>query len=134
MPKALVTDELWKVVEPLLPEEPPKPNGGAGPACLIRRRSQAYCSCSRATSLGGDALPRDVHTAANIHDSKALEEAVDAISPIRKRRGRPRKRPKKPRLLRPRARSRELLGFVHKFWSPYHLTLARLAPSRRGLQ
>ena len=28
MPKALVTDELWKVVEPLLPEEPPKPKGG----------------------------------------------------------------------------------------------------------
>ena len=28
MPKPLVTDELWAVVEPLLPEEPPKPNGG----------------------------------------------------------------------------------------------------------
>ena len=38
-----------------------------------------------------------IHTAANVHDSKVLEEAVDAISPIRKpRRGRPpRKRPKK---------------------------------------
>lgn len=28
MPKPLVTDELWAVVEPLLPEEPPKPKGG----------------------------------------------------------------------------------------------------------
>ena len=28
MTKALVTDELWEVIEPLLPEEPPKPNGG----------------------------------------------------------------------------------------------------------
>ena len=28
MAKALVTDELWEVVEPLLPEEPPKPKGG----------------------------------------------------------------------------------------------------------
>ena len=28
MAKELVTDELWEVVEPLLPEEPPKPNGG----------------------------------------------------------------------------------------------------------
>src|SRR5215212_5541018 len=28
MAKVLVTDELWKVVEPLLPEEPPKPKGG----------------------------------------------------------------------------------------------------------
>ena len=37
-----------------------------------------------------------IHTAANVHDSKALEEAVDAVPPIRKPgRGRPRKRPKK---------------------------------------
>ena len=28
MTKALVTDELREVIEPLLPEEPPKPNGG----------------------------------------------------------------------------------------------------------
>ncbi len=36
-----------------------------------------------------------IHTAANVHDSKALEEAVDAIEPIRQPRGGPRKRPKK---------------------------------------
>ena len=37
-----------------------------------------------------------IHTAANVHDSKALEEAVDAVPSIRKPgRGRPRKRPKK---------------------------------------
>ena len=36
------------------------------------------------------------HSEANVHDSKVLEEAVDAVEPIRKpRRGRPRKRPKK---------------------------------------
>ena len=28
MAKELVTDELWEVVEPLLPEEPPKTKGG----------------------------------------------------------------------------------------------------------
>ena len=28
MAKELVSDELWEVIEPLLPEEPPKPNGG----------------------------------------------------------------------------------------------------------
>jgi transposase len=28
MAKELVTDELWAVIEPLLPEEPPKPKGG----------------------------------------------------------------------------------------------------------
>ena len=35
------------------------------------------------------------HSAANVHDSKVLEEAVDAIEPIRKSRGRPRNRPEK---------------------------------------
>ncbi len=34
-------------------------------------------------------------TAANVHDSKVLEEAIDAIEPIKRPRGRPRKRPKK---------------------------------------
>ena len=28
MPKPLVTDEVWTVVEPLLPKQPPKPKGG----------------------------------------------------------------------------------------------------------
>jgi transposase len=28
MAKELVTDELWEVIKPLLPEEPPKPKGG----------------------------------------------------------------------------------------------------------
>ena len=28
MSKPLVSDELWAVVEPLLPREPPKPKGG----------------------------------------------------------------------------------------------------------
>lgn len=28
MAKVLVSDELWSVVEPLLPKEPPKPKGG----------------------------------------------------------------------------------------------------------
>ena len=28
MAKKLVTDELWEIVEPLLPSEPPKPKGG----------------------------------------------------------------------------------------------------------
>ena len=36
-----------------------------------------------------------IHSAANVHDSKVLEEAVDAIEPIRKPRGRPRKHPRK---------------------------------------
>jgi IS5 family transposase len=35
------------------------------------------------------------HSAAKVHDSKVLEEAVDAIEPIRRPRGQPRKRPNK---------------------------------------
>jgi transposase len=31
MTKELVTDELWEIVEPLLPPEPPKPRGGRRP-------------------------------------------------------------------------------------------------------
>lgn len=34
-------------------------------------------------------------SAANVHDSKMLEETVDAIQPIKRPRGRPRKRPYK---------------------------------------
>jgi len=29
MAKELVSDELWKIIEPLLPEEPPKPKKAA---------------------------------------------------------------------------------------------------------
>jgi transposase len=28
MGRELVTDELWEIIEPLLPPEPPKPKGG----------------------------------------------------------------------------------------------------------
>lgn len=34
-------------------------------------------------------------TGANVHDSKALTAVVDAVGPVRQRRGRPRKRPDK---------------------------------------
>ena len=72
MPKPLVTDELWNVVEPLLPEQPPKPKGGR-PRVNVAVR----------------------HSAANVHDSRMLATMLDAVSPIRRPRGRPRKRPEK---------------------------------------
>src|SRR5512133_56198 len=36
-----------------------------------------------------------IHTAANVHDSKVFEDVLDAIAPIRRPRGRRRKRPEK---------------------------------------
>jgi transposase len=48
MAKELVTDELWEVIEPLLPEEPPKPNGG-------RPRIGATTSLAVARRLGKEA-------------------------------------------------------------------------------
>src|SRR5918994_1569709 len=180
MAKTLVTDELWAVVEPVLPREPPKPKGGrpridaravlagilfvlktgipwemlpkemgygSGMTCwrrlcewqargvwerlhrtLLNRLGEAdrinweraaLDSASVPAPGGGEKTgsnPTDrgkrgskrhlvvdgagvplcvIHSAANIHDSKVLEEAVDAIEPIRKPRGRPRKRPRK---------------------------------------
>jgi transposase len=60
MPKPLVADELWAVVEALLPKEPPKPKGG-------RPRIDDRAALTRAFSVRaqedghplGDAFPRD---------------------------------------------------------------------------
>jgi transposase len=183
MAKELVTDELWETIEPLLPPEPPKPQGGrptiddraaltgiifvlksgipwemlpkemgcgSGMSCwrrlkewqeagvwvelhrvLLNRLGEAdqidwerasLDSASIPAKRGGPktgANPPDkgkagskrhlvsdrggiplavVLSGANVHDSKVLEETVDAIEPIKRPRGRPgrpRKRPKK---------------------------------------
>lgn len=51
MAKPLVSDELWKVIEPLLPPEPPKPSDGR-PRVPTEPRSRATCSSSGAASPG----------------------------------------------------------------------------------
>ena len=58
-----------------------------------------------------------IHSAANVHDSKVLEEAVDAIEPIRKPRGRPRNRPKK----------------LHAYTKAYDFPRCREALRKRGI-
>src|SRR5215213_7126870 len=187
MSKELVSDELWEIIEPLLPEVPPKPKGqtqgrqaphrrprgsdrhrfrpeerhplgdaapgdglrlgidllaevtrlaaggrvGRAPSGALgppgrgrpdRLGAGVFGLGERAGQKGGRRTgpnPTDkgkagskrhvvadrggvplavVLTAANVHDSKVLEEAVDAIEPIKRPRGlpgRPRKRPKK---------------------------------------
>src|SRR5215211_8376146 len=58
MAKELVTDELWETIEPLLPTEPPKPQGGRpridDRAALFRHRLRA-----KERYPLGDAAPRD---------------------------------------------------------------------------
>src|ERR687886_2671089 len=167
MPKPLVTEELWTVVEPLLPEEPPKPKGGrprvndraaltgilfvlktgiswemlpqemgCGPGMTCWRRLKEWQEAGvwerlhlllldrlgeaeqidwERASLDSASVPAPggqrtganltdkgkqgskrhvvvdregvplcvIHSAANVHDSKLLEEAADAIEPIR---------------------------------------------------
>jgi IS5 family transposase len=66
------------------------PKTGPNPADKGKSGSKRHVVVDR------EGLPLSViHSAANVHDSKVLEEAVDAIEPIRRPRGRPRKRPKK---------------------------------------
>jgi IS5 family transposase len=63
---------------------------GANPTDKGKKGSKRHLVVDR------EGIPLSViHSAANVHDSKVLEEAVDAIEPIRRPRGRPRKRPKK---------------------------------------
>jgi transposase len=59
MAKPLVTDELWEVIEPLLPEEPPKPKGGRPRVPDRATLTGASSSCSGRASPGRCAPPRD---------------------------------------------------------------------------
>ena len=54
----LVTDELWAVVSPLLPEEPPKPKGGR-PRCSDRDALRGIVFVLR-SGIPWEMLPREV--------------------------------------------------------------------------
>jgi transposase len=124
MPKPLVTDEPWAVIEPLLPQERPKPKGGrprVGDRAVLRgilfvlktgipwemlpqemdcgsgmtcwRRLKEWHEAGvwrRLHRVLLDRLGKEDHI-----DWSMLEELVDAIEPIRRPPGRPRKRPQK---------------------------------------
>jgi transposase len=92
-----VSDDLWAVIEPLLPPEPPKPKGGrsrlsnrAALTGIVKAGTKHHLLVERT------GLPLAVLvSAANVNDGQMLQAILDAIPPIRGRRGRPRKRPKK---------------------------------------
>lgn len=56
MAKPIVTDELWEVIEPLLPEEPPKLKGGRP---RRSRSSHRHHLPAKERHPLGDAAPRD---------------------------------------------------------------------------
>jgi transposase len=157
MAKELVTDELWETIEPLLPPEPPKPQGGrpriddraaltgivfvlksgipwemlpkemgcgSGMTCWRRLKEWHEAGVwerlhrvlldrggaktgANPTDKGKKGTKRHlisdrrgvplalIVTAANVHDSMAFEELIDAVEPIKRPRGRPRRRPEK---------------------------------------
>jgi len=75
----------------------PRQKGGAKTGANPTDKGKAGSKRHVVSDRGGIPLAV-VLTAANVHDSKVLEEAVDAIEPIKRplgKPGRPRKRPKK---------------------------------------
>jgi transposase len=58
MTRLLVSDELWAAVEPLLPEEPPKPRGRR-PRCDDRRALEGTVFVLW-SGIGWERLPREV--------------------------------------------------------------------------
>src|SRR5215216_187565 len=76
---------------------PSRPKGGAKTGANPTDKGKAGSKRHLVSDRGGIPLAV-VLTAANVHDSKVLEEAVDSIEPIKRPRGRPgrpRKRPDK---------------------------------------
>lgn len=65
-PKFLPTEALWMAVEPLLPEEPPKPNGGR-PRMPNRDAFFAMFYLLR-TGIQWKALPRQLGASSTVHD------------------------------------------------------------------
>jgi transposase len=59
MAKELLTDELWEVVEPLLPEEPPKPNGGR-PRIEVRAALTSILLVLKKSAIPWEMLPQQM--------------------------------------------------------------------------
>ena len=140
MAKSLLPDELWEIVEPLLPPAPPKPKGGrprvSDRACLtgilfVLRSGIPWEMLPRELGCGSGVMcwrrfvtdrrgiPLAVRlTGANRHESTVFDELLDAIPPI--------KRPSGQRCRRPEGR---LIGGM-----AYDVPRCRRALSRRRIK
>src|SRR5215213_1809173 len=114
MAKVLVSDELWGVVEPLLPAPRPKKTAGRprvpDRACLtgivfvlktgipweyLPQEAGVWYALHRALSDRQGIPLASLQTADHVNEGTVLLDAVDAIPPIKRPRGRPRRRPDK---------------------------------------
>src|SRR5712691_5458164 len=59
MSKPLVSDELWAIVAPLLPAEPPKPKGGR-PRCIVDRAALTGILFVLKSGIPWEMLPQEM--------------------------------------------------------------------------
>ena len=76
MSRPLVSDELWAAVEPLLPPEPPKPEGGR-PRCDDRRALEGIVFVLW-SGIGWERLPREVSGCAGMTCWRRFRDWNDA--------------------------------------------------------
>src|SRR6266516_7522225 len=118
MARELLPDALWAEIQPLLPPEPPKPKGGrprlpdrvepGQRRCRHRARQKGGTETGKNPTDRGKPGTKDhvlvdrkghplavLTTAANVNEGTQLMPLVDAVAPIRQKRGRPRRRPEK---------------------------------------
>ena len=69
-----MSDERWAAVEPLLPEEPPKPKGGR-PRCDDRRALEGIVFVLW-SGIGWERLPREVCGCAGVTPDRGPGQAV----------------------------------------------------------
>ncbi len=77
MAKPLVTDELWEVIEPLLPEEPPKPKKGGRPRVRDRAALTGILFVLK-TGIPWEMLPQEMGCGCGMTCWRRLEEWHEA--------------------------------------------------------
>ena len=76
MAKELVSDELWKTIEPLLPDEPPKPKGGR--PRVDNRSALAGIIFVLKSGIPWEMLPKEMGRGSGVTCWRRLREWQDA--------------------------------------------------------